>query len=522
MKHLISLACALMLCLSTYAIPSHSIQQMPKGNVYDYDIIDFNTRFYAEEGNFLQVNMTDEDYTYTFHFVFENMTELQPGTYTLDDMGGDPKSDYNYGKYLNGPIYVEYAEATLTYSVDSTGRRFASAIIVSDEGDTYNLHYSDRVIPDVYNDVDITMTYVKLIDYTKNESLFQFQAANDTADCFLALQSRTIPGEYDINDLYFGYGLYNYLYVNDVLIEICDFSATITAGSKAGEYNCLAHFYCYDGNCYNVTMNYEVPEIVDTTTIVCTNMDFRPYMYAGSVFGFELNASNNDYSIYIMMYVSAGTVDGITLKDSEGRVIDLHSDELTVRSPIKASGWALTYDGHYYILDLSLSLPEPTRTLELDIDAQYFDAIDTDNFFQLVGNDPTGTYYVSIECYSYNITGHFNEDYMEPAFSYIGILDETGEYLYGKFRILSLSLDMVDNHDGTYSATADILSQREEDPTDYPRFILNMPNMTDYNGTALDQLSGDSQADVSKQIKDGRLLIIRNGRTYDALGQLIH
>lgn len=398
-------------------------------------------------------------------------TTLVPGTYTLADMLEDYCSATYQGTELT------YTTATFTYSVnssDNTGHVVAS--VLASDGNTYNLTYDATPLPVDFDSVYVDMTEVVLSDYTAANNMFQIIGNNDEYKCSLVLSGSQIAGNYTMDDVY-GYGQYSILLYNDEQIEFGDAEIVITNGAAAGDYNCLAKLYAYDGNCYVVTMNYVQPVVNDSVTIVATNLTFDD-SYLNLLGLAWIDASNEDYSLSFTVDGGDGVYQNpeVVLTDlASGEEISIYSGEIVVTNNVKnLTGWLLGYNNVKYILDLSFVMPESTRTETIVIpDGELYDYTSDMGVVQILGYNAAEDRYASVTFYTDQIAGSYNGNLAYA--NYCGVYEVAGEQALAQYSFLDMNV-VVTYDEATETATLNgtMLCQNVSDPTDVPLFTLQI------------------------------------------------
>ncbi|MCQ2345322.1 MAG: hypothetical protein MJZ82_00950 [Paludibacteraceae bacterium] len=459
-------------------VPSAAHQGNPQAarytaDTYEFSIPDYQA-IYWPDYDMLQVTMQETGGKWTFYFAFDGMHKLHPGLYTLPDMN----PNYSFAQDTEGN-WFRYTTASFTYTVDEEGVRRLDITVSDHTGHTYHITFSDPVRPTSFKDVYLTMNDVTLTDRAADMQAVQLQGSTDKYEAGFALTTGNsdICGSYEVSDLYYKWD-YTYLNYRGERLMLCDFNAQVTAGAEPGEFNCLLTYYAYDGNCYHVTMNYDIPTVTDTIDIVCTNLQFQPmYMY-GSLVGYVLEASNRSYTLQLQVSYFQGIYQGALLEKGREGAVELFTDRFTLTNRTSASGYAIGTDGTYYRFALSCAMIEPTRRDTLTMAAQSYDGTD-EHFFELFGPDTTGNYYATLDIRSDRLTGTFSENDINYEYTYIALVDSEG-MMIDQLEIWSMCLQTEEVPDGHLTGTATLITQSLSNPDEVTQLTLLFPSTTPF------------------------------------------
>lgn len=443
----------------------------PEPQTIDVVCSEFAGQYYAADNDWYCGLMDEAGNEFLFDIILPaGSTFLVPGTYTLADM----LEEYCEASY-NG-ANLTYTTATFTYSVnssDNTGHVVAS--VLASDGNTYNLTYDETPMPVDFDSVYVDMDEVVLNDFTSEMGVFQFVGNNLEYTCYLALAGNQVAGVYTWADVY-NYGQNTVFRHNDIDVELGDAEVVITAGAAAGDYNCRAKLYSYDGTCYIVTMNYSEPVVADSVNIVATNLSYDdsylPYFGVAT-----LSASNAEYDLTFTIEGGDGsyTDPEVVLTDlSTGNTINIYSGELTVsNNQTLATGWLLGYNNVKYILDLSYVMPDPTRNETITVPAgELSDMVADMGAFQAMGYNAARDRYVSVVAYTSQIAGHYTMADADDYYTYV-VDDPDDQALAVYYDLLDMDIDVTVNG-STATITGTLLCQSELDPTDVPLYTINM------------------------------------------------
>ena len=164
-------------------------------------------------------------------------------------------------------------------------------------------------------------------------------------------------------------------------------------------------------------------------------------------------------------------------------------------------------DGKIYNINLTYVEPKAETTVTLTyVESQLNDQTGAaqDPAFQVQAMDYTNMTMVSLVIYTSVIAGEYTEANLDPNYSYV-YADGAAQAIY------SAAITVTANADGTFTLTADLLCYNN---TLY-KVTLTIPGTS-----GVDEVNYINKS--LKQIRDGQLIIEKNGVQYNVLGAKVH
>ena len=415
-------------------------------------------------------------------------------------------------------------DAKFKYWVGEDELEHIDACMKCESGKIYHITYVTKTVPETYVDRYDTLRVVRLGDYRDSvEHCFQFTATNDSIRAAFTIVSQTIPGSYTKEDILGELDGYTFLYINDIDRSACDFNVTIVQGEHQGEYKIDAEYYCYNGKCYHINMDYMLPQIRNVIDFECSDMQVTTEtFYDVFISGYTLTASSEQYAITYSMGAPAGFVtSGMHLVNRQtGKTVDVYSDLIEVYNPLHAHAEALDYDGNYYIIEMRGTPPDTTEQREITVyDAQLDNKTKTDGYFLFEGFNPDSTYYFSLAIMSTQIEGTYDQD--DADFNYTFVADYVVDTVYGSFfsngyTMIALDAEVkkIGDH---YEVDASILTETLSESVIRPLFSIHMTTASQ-SPTDLYNTGSLLCPNARKVLNNGRINIEKNGTKYDLFG----
>ncbi|MBQ0103984.1 MAG: hypothetical protein KBS99_07430 [Prevotellaceae bacterium] len=366
-------------------------------------------------GDFVGAMTTIENAYFQVNFILdEDQDEPVDGKeYTMSDMD----SYFTIGYWNGKTIYIEDLSFVSTTDPES-GDQHIVLSIVDDKGDTYNIDYVTPHAPETYNDVYLTANAATLYDYT-SDGVWQFLGVSEDGMWNLSIAgfSNTLVGDYTQSDIFEDY---TYIGLSDLTVDITlDYvkidNIKVVAGPNADEYICTADFYCYNGNCYHVTINHVHPAIIDRINMVAHNLKLR---YDSDYMEYYLSATDADYLFEAAMPapITQFAKDELTMiiaKKGEDSGIALYEvypftiayDENNQATQL--NGGCLAMDGTEFTFTFDYIKPEPTRTENLTGSLVEGELRPQDGYFTISGYNEDQTTELMLTVPSDNIDGTY-------------------------------------------------------------------------------------------------------------------
>ncbi len=527
----------LLMMLATTIISQAQISKFQKGlnaSAKTGDTIEvrgdyYDGPFYEKDWDWYGTIHAENGDTYTFDILCDKDRRFPtPGKqYTYDDMIG-------YYTFRNpfGVMVTEYStDATFLYWIDEDNMEYIDATMTTTKNKTYHITYRTHTRPEVFTNVYDTLPVVKMYyDTIEEGKIFQVAGTNDSVKAVFTLLSDHVTGHFTTNDIYGELDAYTFVEVNTNIRFLCDFEVDIAEGKGEGNYKIDAKFYAYNGKCYNFSMDYVVPEAKDTMNVACDNMKVETLtFYDYFVIGYEMTASNDKYIVSATLDNPTGMTEAITLLNKDSTTIYLYAGEITVDNFTNAHGWALGYDSIYYRFDMTGVAPQPTRKQSFTIPYAVYSTNNPEapGVIQYLGYSADSTEVVSFAIYTDKVAGTFTEKDAYADYTYVGdwVIDHEfgGGYLSNLYNLYTINFDVTDLGNGLYRGVATYMGRSLIDPTDSPEFNITFEKISDINDpSSLHGIKIEKENNVKKFIRDGQLVILRDGKEFNVAGQIIN
>lgn len=454
-----------------------------------YDMTGIKWQGYDYGDQYLGV-MTTLDNAY-FQLVFNVEGGLQNGkTYTASDLD----MSYSWGYWKGKEIYI--SEFKFTKMAVLGGDEVIDITITDDKDNVYNIAYTTPKAPATFNDVYLTANTATLYDLTASAGIWQFLGESEDGEWNLSVagMGSTLVGEYSeqliITD-------FTYIGMSDLTVDLtldyCKIdNVKVVEGPKPGDYILTADFYCYNGNCYHVTINHICPDVTNTVNATATNAKVRYDELFGT---YWLTAHDDNYSYDISLqeladsYAPGETMTGIMVNATE-EDLDIYEDygytlQMNEDGTVKAfKGSCITKQGIKFNLDFTYVLPSSTRTEDLVITEEEGELVPEDDTYTVSGTHDGKE--ITLIVKSDDITGQFKIADIDDLSSYYY---ESGTYFSVEDANISVT---VENRGSKQYATVTgtILCISTDDENDRPLYnvCITVPVK---NGLKRDEFDGD-------------------------------
>lgn len=264
---------------------------------YECTYSDLNYEDYGTDTWFC---ITTNDQAYKFYFdIKKPMYDIHVNqTYTLDDC--DPSFTYVSDNTTYEMMWLE--DLSIVFRNILGGGLAMEAQCTTKKGDSFHLTYEPLVLPDTFTEVAVGNLELRLTDFIKENSLFQFTGLNDVYDLGICVATdNKVEGNWTYDDLDKGY---TYLYKEGKELRLCNVEMQV-ASLGEHNYHVDAKMYSYDGNVYVINQDYIEPTLENTAEIVATNLKIDDSMfdiYKG-FYGYglaDITASNEEYTITLL------------------------------------------------------------------------------------------------------------------------------------------------------------------------------------------------------------------------------
>ena len=202
-----------------------SLPETPKGGTYAASSVEAN---YFSSSSDIQYALEFEEDKLKFYFDIilpSGVKDVESGkTYTLTDMD----EDYSFGQY-NSANYIIFSSASFTKTVAEDGSYTIAAVVVDEEGNTWNLSAS-QAAPSVKEQ---TLTLNGILN--QGETAWQIEAADADSTIIVSLLGlgSSAVGEFTENDFYSDY---SYVLINSTYTFYSLTEANITITQSDDKY----------------------------------------------------------------------------------------------------------------------------------------------------------------------------------------------------------------------------------------------------------------------------------------------
>ena len=417
-----------------------------------------------------------------FQLLF-NTEELELGKeYTNEDI--DFSSSLGYINHN----YVFFESVSFILTKDEAGDEHISLKITADNGDTYNIEYVTPKLPEKFNDVYMTANCVDLYDFTASDGVWQMLGVSEDGEWNLSLAGigEQLIGEYSGEQILTEY---TYIGMSDLNVDLTlDYgkieNMKVVAGPTEGDYICTADVYCYNGNCYHLTLNHIRPAITEKKTMTAQNL--KMYYDDWNECNI-LNAINDDYEFMMALPENATAIDGKDVQLSVcNRADDTYFDiyesyPFTIAyneqgAPVRAEGKCLTKDGIEFTFDLSYVKPEPTRSEEFAGEIKTGEIRPTEDGFTVDGTSADGEVMLHLNVKSDKIAGSFGLTDVDNTDTYIAEnASSSWDCLYMDVEDLDINITVAqENGKEMATITGTMLCVSQTDYKDVPLYTINM------------------------------------------------
>ncbi len=202
-----------------------SLPETPKGGTYSASSVEAN---YFSSSSDIQYALEFEEDKLKFYFDIilpSGVKDVESGkTYTLTDMD----EDYSFGQY-NSANYIIFSSASFTKTVAEDGSYTIAAVVVDEEGNTWNLSAS-QAAPSVKEQ---TLTLNGILN--QGETAWQIEAADADSTIIVSLLGlgSSAVGEFTEDDFYSDY---SYVLINSTYTFYSLTEANITITQSDDKY----------------------------------------------------------------------------------------------------------------------------------------------------------------------------------------------------------------------------------------------------------------------------------------------
>ena len=196
-----------------------SLPETPKGGTYAASSVEAN---YFSSSSDIQYALEFEEDKLKFYFDIilpSGVKDVESGkTYTLTDMD----EDYSFGQY-NSANYIIFSSASFTKTVAEDGSYTIAAVVVDEEGNTWNLSAS-QAAPSVKEQ---TLTLNGILN--QGETAWQIEAADTDSTIIVSLLGlgSSAVGEFTEDDFY---SYYSFVFIDStgIFYSLTEANITIT------------------------------------------------------------------------------------------------------------------------------------------------------------------------------------------------------------------------------------------------------------------------------------------------------
>ncbi len=202
-----------------------SLPETPKGGTYSASSVEAN---YFSSSSDIQYALEFEEDKLKFYFDIilpSGVKDVESGkTYTLTDMD----EDYSFGQY-NSANYIIFSSASFTKTVAEDGSYTIAAVVVDEEGNTWNLSAS-QAAPSVKEQ---TLTLNGILN--QGETAWQIEAADTDSTIIVSLLGlgSSAVGEFTEDDFY---SYYSFVLINSTYTFYSLTEANITITQSDDKY----------------------------------------------------------------------------------------------------------------------------------------------------------------------------------------------------------------------------------------------------------------------------------------------
>lgn len=462
-----------------------------------------------------------KDTTFVFDIkLAESQSDVTLGeAYTLDDMWSSVS--YTYAKF--GSTKVSLSKVNFVKTVNSEGLAHIEAQVTDKNLNVYNLVYQEK--PIVPSGEVVTLNFdvpMNVPQYYTDINAWEYYARTVTKDTVVAFvinsnNAESGAGTYTKDDLNLQY---SGITIGDNSVNI--YSASITVTETTERIDVVASILGKDAVTYNIKMFFNIPVATTQETITSNALEINTdyYSYYGVIM-FDAADDKNAVSLTVNAngmgaamagtYV-AGTDFNGTVTPVGGTKTEIFSGSITIAVSEDGvptiTGTVLAANNVEYTLNLSRQPKETNITVD-EIVSEYSSSYGFVRY-TLNSNDSKYRFFFSIyveegqedielnKVYTFteNMGGDINRSY--------GM--ELGTYNYIDYAEATFVKSIVDGAAHIDVAVTDVNGDKW--------------NLTHQGQpTAVDNVTAANQA--AKRIENGMLLIIRDGKTYNAQGAVI-
>lgn len=474
------------------------IQKTPEAEAEETIEVE-SARFYVIEDGCFQVAGWAND---TIAVALALWNNTKPGTYTEDDVNHDYSFIINIGDGNTNYIYIYDADITITENADGSHTVTADLLCYND------------ILYHVTLKVPVYCLVGSMNDWTPLKA-YQFEINPNNSEEYML--NVTLAE----NDAFKVVRSYN----NDIQEWYPNGQSNdyIVAANYAGEKTVYfrpegntAWESFHEGGYFYMEENFVPQDIYITITSDVSYLDNTAtsgwWLIKSATEDYTISLSNNYSLVAEGTYTVADLyaddsyiyyTNGTTIQFADGSItlsIDANSGNVTV------SGTLIGNDGNYYHIYMLYIAPVAQNEETIVIPNAVFDDDywESDGLFQVYGyaNDTLG---VALGVFSESRAGSYTKDNLYADWSYISINNNVA-YVY------EASITIVENEDGSYTVLADLLC----DNNTLYHVTMTVPAPEE---TAIDNAAVDAKA--VKLIRDGQLIIIKNGVHYNAQGAVV-
>ncbi len=253
-------------------------------------------------------------------------------TYSYNDDVQEIDLGYSYAYFSKTKEALMITEADFTPTLDEQGNlTSADFLLKTDLGDEISGHYEKPAVPQSYTDVNLTANLVDVYDFTATDGIFQIFGVSEDGQWNLsvAAEGQTLIGEHPnvlADFCYIGLNNLTIDFVKNVVeiknVKVVDAGQSTRPTITGPQYICTADFYCYDGNCYHLTLNRIAPDVASQHNFKGYNMK----QTVDEMTGMQVFYSH-DSKYEIAIGISGLDAQGYATGDVQASVYNLNEDE---------------------------------------------------------------------------------------------------------------------------------------------------------------------------------------------------
>ena len=270
-----------------------------------------------------------------------------------------------------------------------------------------------------------------------------------------------------------------------------------------------------DDNLYTITMKLVIPDPIGTREIEFNSLG--GYLYYGETLDWYYYVEDEGDKAFTLDIVSENRAGEFVDEDvdfhytalyvdGESTKIKFYTMKATITENEAGEGLVvaegLGNDAYIYKITFKYQVVKPTETVEIsDEDAQFFDYIESDGIFGILGTDAEAGVTIQLYVISEQVVGAYTFKDLYTGYSGVMVGEET-------FGIVDGTFDVSIEDEYWVVIQGEVLASNG---VSY-KFVFK----SNQEPMAVDNVNGENT--VVKTLRDGQLVIIKNGVEYNVIG----